>query len=494
MSDTNASPSPEVATDKKQPSKKAVKTEQANISVETNNLSAFPLPKISVGSVVISNAQLWFTDRSVSPVVNLSIQQVGGNITGLSTEQLGHADLAMHAVVDNVGPVEVSGRLNLLSLRGGPGSTGALPGTNEIKISVKNVDLTPTSPYVGRFAGYRLEQGKLQMDLTYHISNRQIQSENLIQLDRFTFGDKVNSPDATKLPVRLAVAILKDRDGKIKLDVPIEGSLDDPEFRIHKVVVHALANVITKIATSPFAALSAVFGGRGEELSYQDFAPGSAALQSPDKLDSLAKGMYERPGLQLEIQGSIDPDADREGLRRQAVEKQLQNAKWMNLRKSERETLKPEQITLTPDERLRLLKQLYGDALSKGEIPPDAISKATGGNAEASAQLLAALRKSSPEKAATMLMKNSAAGPVATQPQGKSSAPEGGVAGILMQILANSSTIPDSDFRDLASSRAKAVREYLIQNGKVESERVVLAEIPPEGVKSQGSRAYLQFR
>jgi hypothetical protein len=495
MSDTNAAPSSHEAPNKKQPPEKSVKTEQANISVETNNLSAFPLPKISVGSVVISNAQLHFTDRSVSPSVDLSVQQVGGTINGLSTEELGHADLAMHAVVDNIGPVDVTGKLNLLSLRGGPGSTGSPPGTNEIKIVVKNVDLTPTSPYVGRFAGYRLEQGKLQMDLTYHIRNRQIQSENLIELDRFTLGDKVNSPDATKLPVRLAVAVLKDRDGKIKLDVPIEGSLDDPEFRLHKVIVHALANVITKIATSPFAALSAVFGGKGEELSYQDFAPGSVVLQNPDKLDSLAKGMFERPGLQLEVQGSVDPDADREGLRRVAVEKQLQQAKWMTLRKSERETLKPEQVTLTSDERLKLLKQIYGDALSKGEIPPSAISAVTGGSPEAAARLIAELRRSGPEKEASMLMKKSTVSPAPAQGQGKTSvAPEGGLAGTLAQILANTINITDSDFQNLASARAKAVREYLIQNGKVEPERVLLAENPSEGVKSQGNRAYLQFR
>ncbi len=499
MSDTNAAQSarPE-APAKKKTSKAVAKTAEANAPSDTNGSAVIPLPKVSIGAVVISNAQVHFTDHSVSPSVNVSIQQAGGTITGLSTEELGHADIALHASVDNVGPVEVTGILNLLSLRSGAGPAGGKPsaaGTNEFKIAVKNVDLTPTSPYVGRFAGYRLAEGKLGMDLNYHIYNRQLQAQNLIQLDRFTFGEKVNSPEATKLPVRLAVAILKDREGKIKLDVPVEGSLDDPEFRLHKVIIGAIENVITKIVTSPFSALSAVFGGRGEELSYQDFAPGSAVLQNPDKLDSLAKGMFERPGLQLEIQGSVEPDADRDGLRRIAVEKRVQTTKWMSLRKSDRESLKPEQVTLTPEERLQLLKEIYGDALSKGEIPSSAISAATGGSAEASARLLAALRRAGPEKGASLLMKKAAEPQMVVQSKSTHTAPlEGGLAGTLVQILANSISITDSDFEALASERAKAVREYLVQRAKVEPERIFLAENPSEGVKSQGSRAFLQFR
>ena len=105
-----------------------------------------------------------------------------------------------------------------------------------------------------------------------------MQSKNVITLDQFTFGEKVNSPDATHLPVRLAVAILKDRDGKIVLDVPVDGSLDDPKFRISKVVTRAIMNILEKVATSPFSLIGAAFGGGGEELGYQDFAPGNAEL------------------------------------------------------------------------------------------------------------------------------------------------------------------------------------------------------------------------
>ena len=269
LADTNepAAPAVEAKPVKKTSAKKTPAVAQETTAPATNALSA-SLPKISVATVVISNAQVRFTDRSLTPNVNLSIQQAGGTIAGLSSEELQHADVNLHASVDNVGPVEITGTINPFSKNQ----------TNELKIVVKNVDLTPTSPYVGKFAGYRLAKGKLEMNLAYHIHERQIKAENLIILDQFTFGEKVNSPDATKLPVRLAIAILKDRNGKIQLDVPVEGSLDDPQFQLHKVIVHAIGNILTKIATSPFSVLGALFGGKGEEISYQDFTPGGYEL------------------------------------------------------------------------------------------------------------------------------------------------------------------------------------------------------------------------
>ena len=206
--------------------------------------------------MLITNTAISFTDRSLKPNVNMAIQQVNGTISGLSSEQLQHADVNLNAKVDGVGPVAITGTINPFS-----GTQ-----TNDVKISVKDVDLTPASPYSGKFAGYRIAEGKLNMDLAYELVGKKLQSKNVITLDQFTFGEKVNSPDATHLPVRLAIAILKDREGKIVLDVPIEGSLDDPQFRIGKVVTRAILNILTKVATSPFSLVGALFGGGGEEL------------------------------------------------------------------------------------------------------------------------------------------------------------------------------------------------------------------------------------
>ena len=451
----------------------------------TNQLDLTTAPKVSVGSIVISNAAIQFTDRSMTPNVNLAIQQAGGTISGISSEQLQHADLNLHALIDNVSPVEITGHINPFSQTS----------TNEITISVKDVDLTPTSPYSGKFAGYRIARGKLNLDLAYEIIGKKLNAKNVITLDQFTFGEKVNSPDATHLPVRLAIAIMKDREGKIVLDVPVEGRLDDPQFRVRKVVMRAIVNILEKVATSPFSLLGAVFGGGGEELSYQDFAPGSAAL-SPDngqKLDKLVKGLYERPALQLEIAGSVDPASDRDGLQRIALEKQLRTLKWQSLGTAEHAATTPDQIVLSPDERASLVKKLFGVAQASGQITP-AIIAANTNLAAAVAQISA--RKPEVKKGAALLMQSTQASSLDTTTNAvvatasKLAPPADPMEVLLLATI----PISDDDLQALATDRAKSVRAYILQGGKVEATRLFLTANQTGGVRSDGSRVYLQFQ
>jgi hypothetical protein len=387
--------------------------------------------------------------------------------------------------VDGIGPVDITGHINPFNETG----------TNDLKIAAKNVDLTPTSPYSSKFAGYRITQGKLNLDLAYDLVGRKLKSKNVITLDQFTFGEKVESPDATHLPVRLAIAILKDRNGQIVLDVPIEGSLDDPQFSIGKVVTRAVLNILEKVATSPFSLLGAVLGGGGEELSYQDFVPGSAVLlpANKQKLDSLVKGLYERPSLQLEIAGSIDPEADRDSLRRASLEKQIRTRQWTSLRKSERATTTPGQLTLTPEQHTAWVKKLYSEAVGKGVINAAFIAANT--NLIAIAAQIPS-RSGKTEKSATTLMKRSlttapkSSKAAATSHQTKPAAPTDPMEALLLATL----PVTDSDFEALASERAKAVRAYILQTGKVEAARLFLTENQTGGVRSDGSRVYLQFR
>ena len=304
-------------------------TNEVKVVTEKSTVTNASLPQISIGAIAISNAVVSFTDRSLTPDVNLEVKEMNGYVAGISTEQLQHADVNLRAMVDGVGPVAISGLINPLN--------GAQ--TNTINIKLKDMDLTPASPYAAKFAGYRIAQGKLNLDLVYDLIGKKLSSKNVITLDRFTFGEKVESPDATKLPVRLAIAILKDREGKIVLDVPIEGSTDDPKFRISKVVWGTLENILVKVATSPFSLLGAAFGG-GEEMGYQDFPPGYALLsdEGKKKLDSLLRAMHERPALELEIIGSIDQDGDREVLQRAALDQLIRTKLWLKLSKSEQVT------------------------------------------------------------------------------------------------------------------------------------------------------------
>jgi hypothetical protein len=473
---TNAAPEQPASQPKEMKAGKSLLA--GNTVISTNALAQLPLKKFSIYSIVVTNGTANFTDRSITPNVNLAVQQIGGDIAGISSEEWQHADVSLHAKVDNVGPVDITGTINPFSK----------DQTNEIKIAVNNVDLTPTSPYAGKFAGYRIAKGKLSVALAYHLHGRSLKSENVITLDQFTFGEKVNSPDATHLPVRLGIAVLKDRSGKIVLDVPIEGSLDDPQFRLHKVITRALWNVVEKAITSPFAVLGAMFGGKDADISYQDFAAGNADLTpaSREKLDVLVKALYDRPGLQVEISGSVDTNADVAGLRALHLEKQLRAQKWQALRKADREATTPDQIIVTPEERPELVKTLYADALAKGLI---VVSSNTPAISPAVTQPV--VFKKTGERGAAQLMAKETAPAAASAPVAPVSA---AATDSFETALLNSIPVSDDDFQALALQRAKTVREYLLQSGKVEPERLFLTENKTGSLKTTGARVYLQLQ
>jgi hypothetical protein len=442
-----------------------------------------PPIQISIGAIIITNTSFHFTDRSVEPPVNLAVQSVDGSISDLSTEELEHGVVNLSAQVDGIGPVTITGTINPLK------STQ----TNDLKISVKDVDLTPASPYAGKFAGYGIAEGKLNLELQYRLVGRNLTAKNVITLDRFTFGDKVNSPDATHLPVRLAVAILKDRDGKIVLDVPIGGNLDDPKFHLGKVISRAVLNILEKVATSPFSLLGAAFGGGGEDLGWQDFAPGSADLTAADrqKLDSLARALYARPALHLAIAGSIDPNGDREGLERLALDHAIRARVWAKLRKSVRATNSVDQVIVPAAERERYVQKLFGEAFASKKITPELVAANSNLVAYAAEELA---RQPSVKKGDALLvshrLKAASHGVSAAKPVTKLNPPPTPSEALLLATF----PVNEADFETLAASRARAVQAYLLQTGKVEPARIFVTVGGAESLRQDGSRTYLEFR
>jgi hypothetical protein len=444
-----------------------------------------PLPKISIGAVVFTNNDFSFTDRSLKSPVNLSIRDFGGSVASISTEQMGHANLDLAAKVDGVGPVTITGVINPFD------DTQ----TNTLKITLKDMDLTPASPYAGKFAGYRIAQGKLNLELAYQIVGKKLDSQNVITIDQFNFGEKVESPDATKLPVRLAVALLKDRDGKIVLDVPIEGRLDDPKFRIGRVVTRTLLNLLEKAATSPFSLLGAVIGGGGEELGWQEFAPGSAQLteDGKKKLDSLQKALFARPALRLEIAGGIDPEADREGLQRAALDRDIRARLWKKLDPAERKTASADEIILSPADRAAWVKKIYDEAVTAGKINAEFIAANTN-LATLAAEVLP--KASRAQKGASLLQQRNAteskSAPAAAAPvyQTKLVPPPDAFEAVLLATI----PVSDEDFESLAAQRAKNVEDYLIESGKLETSRLFLKTSQMENLRKDGCRAWLQLQ
>ena len=158
-------------------------------------------------------------------------------------------------------------------------------------------------------------------------------AENHIFIDQLTFGDHVDSPDATNLPIRLAVSLLKNSKGQIDVRIPISGSLSDPQFSIGSIILGAFMNLIVKAATAPFSLLASAFGsvtgsGAPQDLAYIEFAPGYSTLtpESQQKLDTVAKALADRTALKLNIEGRIDPKFDTDGYKEAVTGSQYRGA------------------------------------------------------------------------------------------------------------------------------------------------------------------------
>ena len=217
---------------------------------------------VALGALVLENAAIHYSDQSIEPHCSFDIQEFGGTVTGLSSDEQARATVDMKGKVDARAPFSVTGKLNPLA-------------TNmfvDIAVAFTNTELTPFSPYSEKYVGRPLEKGKLAFAVHYLIDNKALKAENGFYVDQFTLGPKNNSPDATKLPVKLAIALLKDRNGLISLDIPLTGRLDDPKFRVGPVIWQVVKNLLEKAATSPFSLLGALVGG-GEEFEFRRLRP-----------------------------------------------------------------------------------------------------------------------------------------------------------------------------------------------------------------------------
>ena len=267
-----------------------------------------PSPTVVIHRVKLLKGTATFQDESIQPVVRTGLYDLTGTIKGLSSKQVAKADVNVTGKIDKVAPLKIAGQINPLSE----------DAFSDVAVTLQSMDLTPGGPYSGKYAGYGLSKGKLSLDLTYKVSKKQLEAENKVVVSQLTFGEKTNSPDATSLPVPLAVALLKDRTGQITIDLPIRGDLNDPDFKYGKVVLSTLLNLLTKLVTSPFTLMSKLVPGGGENEDFQhiEFAPGAAAFgpEQQKKMTAFVKALEERPGLRLEITGTADPVRDRHGV------------------------------------------------------------------------------------------------------------------------------------------------------------------------------------
>jgi len=284
-------------------------------------------PELGIAKLGISGGRLSFIDRSVQPTAALVLSDLEGSYLGLSSRPDAASKVDFRGKAGGLAPITITGH--------------AMPLRNDldtdVALKIQGADLADFTPYTGKYLGYTVQKGKLNVDARLRIDHRNLKAENAVKLDQFYLGEKVASPDATGLPVKLGLAILRDRKGVISFDLPIEGSLDDPDIKYGKLVWKAVFGLLGKIATSPFTLIGKLFGGDAGDLSSLAFAPGSSTLEAAatPKLQALAKALAERPELRLDAEGGVDADQDGAALRKAALDALLRRTRAAALKSAD---------------------------------------------------------------------------------------------------------------------------------------------------------------
>ena len=371
-------------------------------------------PRVSIGTIRVASGNVVFTDLFIRPNYTANLTQLSGSIEALASDRSEPSDVLISGRVDDDTPLDITGKINPLAPRN----------YIDLRAVARGFDLPKLSPYSGRWAGYAIEKGKLTANVRYKVEGDKLDAENKLVINQLTFGEKVESRDALKLPVQLAVSLLKDANGNIDLDLPISGTLSDPQFSVGGLIWRAIGNLIVKVVTSPFRFLASLGkeGGTGSDLSQIEFSAGDARIDDEDRrrLDGLAAALEARPALSLDIIGYADPTSDAQALQKVRLERALQGTKLGDIRRTNKATeLTIETVTVDATERAALIERLWRAAKLDGSAQGKAVS---------------------PEEMERQLLERNE---VATE-----------------------------DMRQLAQRRAETVRNYLREERKVSTERL----------------------
>ena len=308
--------------------------------------------KARIELVTLQGGRIDFSDRYIKPSFSGLLTDIGGKISGLSSEADQQADVRLQGSLDRTSPLEITGKMNPLSK----------DLFVDLKLDFTDIELTRFTTYSAKYAGYTIEKGRLSLGLKYVIAKRKLDAQNSVTLKQLIFGEKVDSPEATTLPVRFAVSLLKDRQGEIKLNVPVSGSFDDPQFSVWEGIVKVCKNLLAKAASAPFALIGALFEtGGGDELSHVEFEYGKADLmpKMETTLRKLAEVLYDRPAVKLTMTAHVDVERDQEALRQQQFERKLKVQKLTTVMKQGDTSVSPETMTIEPDEYATYLRMAY---------------------------------------------------------------------------------------------------------------------------------------
>jgi hypothetical protein len=314
------------------------------------------LPSIKIRRVLLERGRLQYTDLLLRPQFTALIHELKGVISGLSTDSKSLAGMKLDGRVDEYGLAKIDGALNPFDPKA----------NTEVKLVFRNVEMTSLTPYSARFAGYRIASGKLSVDVQYNIKDSKLVGNHRIIMDKLTLGEKVESPSAMNLPLDLALALLKDADGKIDLGLPVSGDLDNPQFSYGQVILKAIVNVLTKIITAPFALIGQLIGVESSKLDSVGFEPGSVTLPPPEreKLKQVAEALKKRPSLKLEVQTCFNAKADGDAMKSLSLRRSIAGRAGIQLKPDE----DPGPIDFADLKSQKAMETLYAERFSSDAL------------------------------------------------------------------------------------------------------------------------------
>ncbi|MEF8942022.1 MAG: DUF748 domain-containing protein [Desulfohalobiaceae bacterium] len=392
--------------------------------------------RLAIDTVKLDQGRLGFEDRSASPSFQTAITDMQCRIENLSNQHMQPSDISVQANIDESAPVAVNGSMNFLGERF----------FADLDLDLSNVSLSPFTAYSGKYIGYAISKGKFFLDSQVVIEGSELESDHSLLLDQFNLGESVDSAQAVNAPVKLGIALLKNRKGEIRIDKSVGGDLSDPEFSVGDMVMRVFVNVLIKAAKSPFAILGAMFDWRGDDINRIPFAPGESSLDqnAKEKLQTLAKALYERPELNVDILGRADTSRDGAALREARFRRLLREQKYQAMSEAEKADTNVADVRISQEEYSTYLWQAYKEAL---------VEKPENGQ-----------------------------GSVKKRPQEE-----------LEERLRASVPVSGEALRQLASERGKKVLEFLRENGPVDPERL-FRQNPQVGSGEKGEYIMAEIR
>jgi hypothetical protein len=417
-----------------------------------------------IAKVRVENGDMVFADLSLRPRFMTRIHDLKGTVTGLSSVPDAQAKVQLDGHVDQYGMAKISGVIR-------PSNFGR---ASDVNMVFRNVEMKNLSPYSGKFAGRLIKTGKISADLKYKLQDYKMTGDNKIVIDNLFLGERIDSPQATDLPLDLAIALLKDASGRIDIGLPVSGDLNDPHFSIGSLIWKMLTNLITNTATAPFRALGNLLGGESENFEGLEFDPGSAELLPPEqeKLLKLAEALKSRPQLKLVIQGRYSPDADGQELKERSIRTLVATQLETKLKPNDN----PEPLDFTDSKTQDTLEKLYKERFGKASLS----------ELEKGIEVGEATPRIPPQHQET---KSKEAGKLSKMadnmklykliPGGKSREQAVSWAGELYTRLVESEKVADQALLQLAENRSQSAATYLEGEAQIPKERVSIKAPEP---------------